>query len=283
MESPSPRDGSLSSRVAIGVLFGPLVLWIFWLGGYPLFALLALLTLLAQTELFRMPSAPVSLPHRAVSHLAGIAIVADASFGGAGRFGGITVASLIGFFLIEIISGGEEGRLRRVLFSLLAALYPAAFVAYLPKIAQFPAPLFGTDNRMLLVFLAIAVWTYDIVSYFAGTCWGKRPFFASISPRKTREGFIGGLLGTLALGAAVGALSGYPFTHTLAVALIAGLAGQAGDLSESIIKRDMHIKDSSRLLLGHGGILDRFDSMFFAAPAVYGYVYLRSVMHGGCG
>lgn len=283
MEPLELRGSSLASRVVVGVLFAPLMVWLLWIGGYALFAFLALLTLLAQAELFRMPHAHTPLPNRIISHLSGIAILADASFAGSGRIGEITIASLIGFFLIEIISRKEENRLWRILFSLLTTLYPAAFLAYLLKIALFPFPLFGSDNRMLLLFLVAAVWTYDTVSYFAGTCWGKQPFFVSISPRKTREGFIGGLLGTIALGAAACALPGYPFPHAVIVALLAGLAGQAGDLSESIIKRDMHIKDSSRMLLGHGGILDRFDSMFFAAPVVYGYLFLHSIAHGGCG
>ena len=283
MEPLKPRDASLASRVAVGILFAPLVLWLFWTGGYALFAFLALITFLAQGELFSMPPEKPPLTHRIISHLAGIAVLADASFNSSGMTGGIAVAALIGFFLAEIVSTAEGSRLGRVLYPLFVSFYPAAFLAYLPKIARFPFPLFGADNRMLLLLLVAAVWTFDTVSYFAGSRWGRRRFFPSISPRKTCEGFIGGVLGTLALGAAAGALPGFSFPHAVTVPLLAGLAGQAGDLSESIIKRDLDIKDSSRILLGHGGLLDRFDSLFFAAPAAYAYLYIHSAIRGGYG
>ena len=133
MEPLDLRGRSLASRVVVGVLFVPLVVCLLWIGGYALFAFLALLTLLSQAELFRMPHAHIPLPNRFISHLSGIAILADASFAGSGRIGEITIASLIGFFLIEIVSRKEENRLKRILFSLLATVYPAAFLAYLPR------------------------------------------------------------------------------------------------------------------------------------------------------
>jgi phosphatidate cytidylyltransferase len=280
---PSPGGNSLTTRIAIGVLFAPLVVWLLWTGGAVFFAFLALITVLAQHELFRMPQDPVPLPHRLVAHFAGIAILADAFYPFPFGTGAVAVAALAAFFLVEIGSGAAENRMGRVMFSLFAVLYPAAFLAYLPKIALAACHPLGADNRLLLIFVVVAVWTYDTTAYFVGSRWGRHPFFASISPKKTSEGFIGGLVGTALLGAAAGFLPGVHFTHAVVSALLAGVAGQAGDLSESVIKRSMNVKDSSRLLLGHGGILDRFDSMFFAVPAVYGYLWLCANVWGGCG
>lgn len=92
---------------------------------------------------------------------------------------------------------------------------------------------------------------------------------------------MGGMIGALAFGAAASFVSDFSAAWMIAVSLLIGIAGQAGDLSESIIKRDMGIKDSSHILPGHGGILDRFDSVFFAAPVIYGYMIVSSLWRGG--
>jgi phosphatidate cytidylyltransferase len=110
---------------------------------------------------------------------------------------------------------------------------------------------------------------------------GKHPFFPSVSPKKTVEGFIGGMAGIVLFGVIMALSFDFSVIQIILVSLLAGFAGQAGDLSESIIKRDMGIKDSSHILPGHGGILDRFDSIFFAAPVIYGYLVLCSLRCGG--
>ncbi|MFC1509896.1 phosphatidate cytidylyltransferase, partial [Candidatus Omnitrophota bacterium] len=107
-------------------------------------------------------------------------------------------------------------------------------------------------------------------------------FFPSVSPKKTLEGFIGGIVGVLMLSVIAGFYTdtSYRF-HTIALSLLIALAGQAGDLSESLIKRDLGVKDSSNIIPGHGGVLDRFDSLFFAAPVVYSYILIVFRVSGG--
>lgn len=272
MAAAKRRDSGLWARITVGILFAPLVLWIFWNGGYPLFAFLALLTLFGQAELFSMTGG-LTIFHRIAGHAAGLGIVADAFLYGSGHIAGILAAAIIFLFIIEIVTGGED-RILRVSFSLLATAYPALFISYLLKISRLSTPFFGSGTPFLMVYLLAAVWMFDTASYFTGMSLGKHPFFPAVSPKKTVEGFLGGFAGILALGAVTSLFSGFSLTHLLMISFLAGIAGQCGDLAESIMKRDMGIKDSSDLLPGHGGILDRFDSLFFAAPAVYCYLIL---------
>ena len=225
------------------------------------------------------------LPHRIVAHSAGVAILADGFPANAfihtgGEIGFILIAALFGFFLAEILRAEHGGSIGRVTYSLFATLYPAGFLAFLLKTAAYPAPLMEAGNRLLPLFVLLVIWVFDIASYFAGTRFGRRPLLPAVSPKKTWEGFMGGLAGALATGFAVSFVPGFTLIHALAVALIASLAGLAGDFSESLIKRGMGVKDSSRLLAGHGGVLDRFDSLFFAAPAVYCYLLVVSAARG---
>lgn len=273
-------DGSLLPRVIVAVVLAPVVLWVFWNGGYPLFALAALLTLLGQWEFFAMFDERFSVANPGTAFLAGLAIIGDAVLFGGVHVAGILLAALIVFFCIEIPKTGPD-RVRRIMVSFLGTAYPAVFMACLFRIVRHPDVLFGADNHVLLVYLLVTIWVFDSASYFAGMFFGRHPFFPAVSPKKTVEGFAGGLAGVLVFGAAVALSFGFPLPRVLAVSVLAALAGQAGDLSESIIKRDMGVKDSSHLLPGHGGILDRFDSVFFAAPVVYGYLVLLSFLHGG--
>ncbi|MDP2981845.1 MAG: phosphatidate cytidylyltransferase [Candidatus Latescibacter sp.] len=273
MQPQKTLDSSTVKRIVVGVVFGPLIVWIFWQGGYPLFALLALLTLLGQWEFFRMLNGELGFFHHLTGYMAGLAIVADAVIRKSEQVPGILVTALIIYFIIEIITG-KERKLRNVSLALLVTIYPAAFIVYLFQILLYPGVLFGTDNRFLLFYLVLVIWTFDTTSYFAGRFWGKHPFFPQISPKKTMEGFWGGMAGVLVFGAATALFTGYSLLQIMIVSVLAGFSGQAGDLSESIIKRDVGIKDSSHIIPGHGGVLDRFDSLFFAAPVIYLYLLI---------
>ena len=211
--------------------------------------------------------------HHLTGYMAGLAIVADAVIRKSEQVPGILVTALIIYFIIEIIIG-KEHKLRNVSLALLVTIYPAAFIVYLFQILLYPGILFGTDNRFLLFYLVLVIWTFDTASYFAGRFWGKHPFFPQISPKKTMEGFWGGMAGVVVFGAATALFTGYSLLQIMIVSVLAGFSGQAGDLSESIIKRDVGIKDSSHIIPGHGGVLDRFDSIFFAAPVIYLYLLI---------
>ncbi|WP_369680427.1 phosphatidate cytidylyltransferase [Veillonella dispar] len=131
----------------------------------------------------------------------------------------------------------------------------------------------GTITLWLVLF---TTWASDTFAYFAGRAFGKRKIVPSISPNKTLEGFIGGFIGCIITGAVFSYIVGIPWWMGIHVGMISGILAPLGDLFESKIKRLCNVKDSGTLLPGHGGVLDRFDSLLFAAPITLIYILLFS-------
>ena len=151
------------------------------------------------------------------------------------------------------------------IFYLALLLYPALPVRY----------DFGnkTGLHWTLVLLAV-IWTGDTVALVVGKTIGKSPFAPVLSPKKTNEGALAGLLGGIAIAAALQhfLFSDLLLRHVLFASVLLGIFGQLGDLAESMLKRAADVKDSSHLIPGHGGILDRMDSLLFAFPVMYFYL-----------
>jgi phosphatidate cytidylyltransferase len=133
--------------------------------------------------------------------------------------------------------------------------------------------VYGWGGLTVLALFA-AIWLCDSAAYFAGTRFGRHKLLERVSPKKTWEGVIaGGIAAVLAFVLARALLLPYmTITTAVVCGLIVGVFGQLGDLVESLIKRDTGVKDSSSLIPGHGGILDRFDSVIFVSPIIYFYL-----------
>jgi len=126
----------------------------------------------------------------------------------------------------------------------------------------------------LVLYVFAVTWITDTGAFFTGMRWGKRPLAPRLSPKKTIEGAVGGLIAAVVMSMAWGTWVGLPWWHCLFLGTALGLLAQVGDLCESAIKRDLGIKDFGTLLPGHGGILDRFDSLLFTAPIAYYYLVM---------
>ena len=164
------------------------------------------------------------------------------------------------------------------------ALYPAmlAFMAAILVVApEIPsdAPLAGilSASQIWLLVLVLTVWSFDTFAYLAGRTFKKGRFLNHISPNKTWSGVIGGTVAATIVGAVLAWAAGQHPLGGAVMGLLVAIAGQSGDVAESMLKRTAGFKDSSNLIPGHGGILDRTDSFLFAAPVVYGYLLILAL------
>jgi phosphatidate cytidylyltransferase len=156
---------------------------------------------------------------------------------------------------------------REVAFAALAFLYIPLLLMHLVMLRQGP---YGV--QWLLVIMLI-VMTNDSAAYYSGCAFGKHRLYPLVSPKKSIEGALGGLLGSIG-GTLLARLTFFPqltLLDALLTAVFIGMLGQAGDLFESLLKRSFGVKDSGTSIPGHGGVLDRLDSIIFAAPATYYY------------
>ncbi len=150
--------------------------------------------------------------------------------------------------------------------ALLLVAFPLSFAVRLHGL-----PTYGP--RLLLFALAIT-WAADTTAYFVGRALGKHPLAPHISPKKTWEGSVGGLLGSLLIAWAAHYFLPIAIPHLLAMATLGNIAGQMGDLLESAYKRSAGVKDSGSLLPGHGGVLDRIDALILCIPVTWYYLVL---------
>ena len=148
-------------------------------------------------------------------------------------------------------------------------------IIYIPVMLGFLILIRENQSGTIWIFLLLAViFAGDTSAYYVGSYWGRHKLSPAISPGKTIEGAIGGLAANLAIGA-IGKtlfLPGLPWSLSLLFFLAVGIAGQLGDLFESEMKRSSNIKDSSNILPGHGGVLDRIDALLFASPVAYIFI-----------
>lgn len=134
---------------------------------------------------------------------------------------------------------------------------------------------FGVDSTRVIMFLLIfSTWASDTCAFFVGKYWGTHKLCVAISPGKTKEGIIGGCIGTIVVAMIVAVVGQIPVIHGFLIGIIIAVMAPLGDLIESVLKRTCGVKDSGTLIPGHGGVLDRFDSLLVAAPMVLLYVYI---------
>jgi phosphatidate cytidylyltransferase len=188
-----------------------------------------------------------------------------------GGLGGVG-AALAGVLLLRVTVARAEFRI-----SLLQAAWVALGVAYVGGLLSFASLLRDLpDGRQFVYFLAFSTWAGDSGAFYVGSRLGRRPLAPRISPKKTVEGAVGGMAATV-LTAAGG--SGWiwpriPWHVAAGLGALLSIAGLAGDLCESAVKRGAASKDSGTLIPGHGGVLDRTDSLMFAGPLLYVMAWL---------
>lgn len=266
----------LRVRLASAFILIPIVLGSVYFGGLAFFAVVLVALLIAGFEYFEMTR---HASHRPMTVM-GLVLIAlllfdafahtDAQlktiFGPDFWIREIVVAALV-FSLVLAIFWREEDWISSWALTLAGVLYIGGLGAYAMLVRALPNGLVWTASALL------TVWATDTAAYFAGTRMGRHGFFTSISPKKTWEGAIGGWVAATLTMLACGTLfAGLAPLPAIGFGFGIGLAGTFGDLAESLLKRQTGVKDSGSLVPGHGGLLDRIDSMLFAAAFAYYYL-----------
>lgn len=266
----APPGRSLPVAVATGVVLMGVIALSSWLGPGAFFVVICIVVLIA---LFELLDALVQRGHRpnvVFGLLCTFAMLLVVWLHRPGLLAAVLVAALLGASLLALRPRRGTMPASDVAWTAFALLWIGGGGAGATGI------LLLSDGLPLLVAFVLTTALDDIGAYFAGTSFGKHKMAPSISPAKSWEGFAGGLVAALIGGLVAGALlDRLGVTHGVVVGAICGTLAPVGDLLESLVKREIGIKDSGRLLPGHGGFLDRLDAIIFCAPFVF--MYLRFV------
>ncbi len=188
---------------------------------------------------------------------------------------GTFLAFVVSFIFILLIrlSRNVESALQDAAMMALGIFYTGGLASFAVLLREYPGNFWGIDPGYLTFFLFASVWTADTLSYFVGCGFGRHKLIPRVSPGKSFEGTLGGILGSIAISLGLGVLwwNG-PIVHFVILGIIVAASDQLGDLVESMFKRDTGVKDTSGIIPGHGGILDRFDGFLLTAPLVYLYL-----------
>ncbi|MBA6156486.1 phosphatidate cytidylyltransferase [Tenacibaculum sp. S7007] len=182
---------------------------------------------------------------------------------------GISLFFLIKF-LYQLITNktiSTENVNQKTLLNFTYLILPFFFLMSLPFIN-------GEYHSNIIIAIILIIWTNDSFAYLVGKNFGKHKLFEKVSPKKTIEGFVGGLVFAIIAGLIISkSVTIFSTTNWIFIAIIVSVFGTLGDLVESKFKRQANIKDSGNIMPGHGGLLDRLDSLFFLAPFVYLYIH----------
>ncbi len=279
------RDASFPLRVASAVLFLPLVVLAARVGGVVWLIFTLLVVGIALREFYQMMESKGLMPHWKSGTFAALLLPIGSylrlSTGRTAEWnlGGLLTVLIGAILLAELRRGAGKQAVANIAATLLGVFYVGWLGSHIGLLRELPRPwrlpyALGASFALLPFFLA---WVCDTAAYAVGVAFGRTKLMPDVSPNKSVEGAVAGLVA--AVGAAFLARAWFaPYLTVVDAAvlgILVGVLGQLGDLVESLLKRDSHTKDTSRLIPGHGGVLDRFDSVLFAAPVVAYYLILR--------
>lgn len=256
----------LLKRILIAVIFIPLLIYIFYVGNIALASFLALIAFLMMFELREMFIKKGVVVPRIIIVLGLIVFLASIYSGTV-----IIFASLLLTFVVVMGIDLFGNKLEEAMNRSSAAMFIVIYIAVLLSSVYHIRLL--ENGRNLILSLLFMIWITDTSAYFSGMAIGKHRGIFKASPNKSLEGFLVGIIFSFAGSYILISFFGLSLPQAIAAAVSGGIFGQMGDLFESILKRDAGVKDSSNVLPGHGGILDRFDSLLLAAPVFYIMLY----------
>jgi phosphatidate cytidylyltransferase len=262
------------TRLPITLIGIPAVIFLLTEGGMMFAGFVSVVVLLSLVEFYDLKTISGTQPNKFIGSL--MALLTCFMYT---KFPNGDTTNLISFFIIMIILclfiemfSGHVNPLDNINITFSGVLYIAALLGTIIALRNWDS-FNGTRFTMAMIF---TVWICDSCAYTFGMLWGKKKLIERISPKKTIVGFIAGIIGSF-LSFYFMDMVGFiqielNLWHLLILTLIVGVCGQLGDFVESMFKRDAGVKDSGKILLGHGGVLDRFDSLIFTSPLVFIFV-----------
>ena len=255
--------GNAVSRLLVAAAGIPVVLGFVYLGGWWMFALAAVTATVALHEfwLLARPLSPLAL----AGYIGGLLALVGAQRGGVTWMVGGVLTTFALAFLLKGISGARQTPTASISATVMGAIWIGVGLGFLILIRHSP-----DHGRLAAMTVVIAVWAGDTLAYIGGRLLGRHKLAPTTSPGKTWEGFVFGTAATIfAVFVSLYKEHYLTVTESIILGVVLAVAAPLGDLFESLLKRDMKVKDTGRLLGGHGGVLDRMDALLFAAPAAY--------------
>jgi phosphatidate cytidylyltransferase len=265
-EEPDHAPPDLITRVLTGVAIALVALIVLWLGRVPTTVMVAVIIGAAAFELYEAFRRAGYHPATVLGLLGCISIVPIAYANGVEAFPLVIVLVVVFTMLWYMAEVVKARPILNIAITLFTFVYIGVFGAFAGLLLSAP------DGTGFILGVAICAIGYDVAGYFVGTQFGRSRMSPRLSPNKTWEGLFGGMIASIVLGLILGRVLtpwNGKISHGLALGLVVAVLAPIGDLCESMIKRDLGIKDLGSILPGHGGVLDRFDAMLFCLPAAY--------------
>lgn len=271
---------TLSGAVLLGVVLAAALL-----GKYAYGALLLVIVSVGLAEFYRLAKASGAQPQVNMGAFAGVILfctsfhIFEQLYDGyplsMELIVGLLLSLLLYLFLIFVVEvfRAKEHPMRNVAVTIMSLIYvslPMSLMLFIPLMLSG-----GVWRAEAFLFYLFIVWGNDVFAYLVGVSIGRHRMCERISPKKSWEGFVGGVLGAMAMGALGNVVVGGGYALWLGLAAIVAISSVLGDLVESMFKREAGVKDSGNIMPGHGGILDRFDALLVSIP--FAFIYLMIV------
>jgi phosphatidate cytidylyltransferase len=245
----------------------PIALYLFWQGGVVFATGMLFLALAAWVEYVQMMKMKSLRPLALMGGFSVAAIVGITWLHGLAQLAPLSSAVLFLVLSLTVVNSNRFG-IPDAAYNMLGIFYIGIPFAHIIALRLMP----GSLGMKYFAVAMLGTWACDTAAYFGGTRWGRHKLCPSISPAKSVEGAIFGFFGCIAVALIAGHYMQLAWLDRILCGSVVGISCQLGDLVESAFKRHMGVKDSGRFFPGHGGVLDRVDSLLFSIPAVYYYL-----------